>query len=129
MQICTIRKTITTAVLNKKINSLSSAIHFPYYLIKYWFIEFLIENIIFLKICTFFYYFRFMYVDIRILLQVFIFFIYLFLSLSYLNKSRNKWIDKRELKKNSIKERNNYYFNIVIVAIGWLVYLYFFNFL
>ena len=128
MQICTIRKTITTAVLNKKFNSLSSAIHFPYYLIKYWFIEFLIENIIFLKICTFFYYFRFMYVDIRILLQVFIFFIYLFLSLSYLNKSRNKWIDKRELKKNSIKERNNYYFHIVIVALGWLVYLYFFNF-
>ena len=128
MQICTIRKTITTAVLNKKFNSLSSAIHFPYYLIKYWFIEFLIENIIFLKICTFFYYFRFMYVDIRILLQVFIFFIYLFLSLSYLNKSRNKWIYKRELKKNSIKERNNYYFRVVIVAFGWLVYLYFFNF-
>ena len=75
-----------------------------------------------------FLYFRFMYVDIRILLQVFIFFIYLFLSLSYLNKSRNKWIDKRELKKNSIKERNNYYFHIVIVALGWLVYLYFFNF-
>jgi len=69
-----------------------------------------------------------MYVDVRILLQVFVFFIYLFLSLAYLNKSRNKWINKKDSNQNSIKERNKYYFQVVVVAVGWLVYLYFFNF-